>query len=248
MAAACGMPLVARHNAKSKGGFLRKLLHKLNGADRLLLSEERVRFFTRALVEAVQELHEQGVVHGDIKSGNVLLRRRQLGKQDNVEKKKTKKTKRKDGDDVGDYDVKLADFGVSRVYEDKKSGWIDSGCGLGGDVRAAVAGTLTHMAPEVAAGRGAGRASDVWSVGCTVVEMMQGYGPLGAHRHGGASPAVAGKAAPVARPHVGRVQRILASLPGQRAPQPPHCFPAPQPSLPRLQDYHPFLTKNMLPT
>ncbi|KAF9551809.1 hypothetical protein EC957_004132 [Mortierella hygrophila] len=61
--------------------------------------------------------------------------------------------------------VKLSDFGVSLNLKVKES---DFG---------AVAGTPNWMAPEVIELKGASPASDIWSLGCTVVEMLTGQPP-----------------------------------------------------------------------
>ncbi|KAF9570955.1 hypothetical protein EC968_001145 [Mortierella alpina] len=61
--------------------------------------------------------------------------------------------------------VKLSDFGVSLNLKVKES---DFG---------AVAGTPNWMAPEVIELKGASPASDIWSLGCTIVEMLTGRPP-----------------------------------------------------------------------
>ena len=84
-------------------------------------------------------MHRQGVIHRDIKGGNILTTR--------------------------DGIVKLADFGVATKLTDaEKSN--------------SFAGTPYWMAPEVieASGR-ATPACDIWSVGCTVYELLKGRPP-----------------------------------------------------------------------
>ncbi|KAI9449930.1 kinase-like domain-containing protein [Lactarius psammicola] len=63
--------------------------------------------------------------------------------------------------------IKLTDFGISlnlRVMERKVKG---------------VAGTPNWMAPEVIELKGASPKSDIWSLGCTVIELLTGRPPYG---------------------------------------------------------------------
>ncbi|KAM3582073.1 Protein kinase of the Mitotic Exit Network [Umbelopsis sp. WA50703] len=62
-------------------------------------------------------------------------------------------------------DVKLTDFGVSLNLKIKES---DTG---------RVAGTPNWMAPEVIELRGASVKSDIWSLGCTLIELLTGKPP-----------------------------------------------------------------------
>ncbi|KAH8556033.1 kinase-like domain-containing protein [Umbelopsis sp. PMI_123] len=62
-------------------------------------------------------------------------------------------------------DVKLTDFGVSLNLKIKES---DTG---------RVAGTPNWMAPEVIELRGASVKSDIWSLGCTMIELLTGKPP-----------------------------------------------------------------------
>jgi serine/threonine protein kinase len=64
--------------------------------------------------------------------------------------------------------VKLADFGASKTIEDLAT--IGSGA-------KSIRGTPYWMAPEVIKQTGHGRPADIWSLGCTVIEMATGAPP-----------------------------------------------------------------------
>jgi serine/threonine protein kinase len=67
--------------------------------------------------------------------------------------------------------VKLADFGASKQI---------NGIATLSKENFSFTGTPSHMAPEVILQTGHGRAADVWSLGCTVLEMATGKNPWGA--------------------------------------------------------------------
>ncbi len=94
---------------------------------------------TEAVLAALTAAHGIGIVHRDVKPGNVLL-----------------------GDDGT---VKLADFGIARRLDE-----------MAGDLTAdgTFIGTARYSAPEVLAGRPATAASDVYSVGVVLYEMLAG--------------------------------------------------------------------------
>lgn len=72
-------------------------------------------------------------------------------------------------DDKGN--IKLADFGASKKIEE-----IVAHVGAG-ESFASLKGTVYWMAPEVIRQTGYGRQADIWSVGCTVIEMATGRPP-----------------------------------------------------------------------
>ncbi|KAJ7295881.1 hypothetical protein O6H91_Y157300 [Diphasiastrum complanatum] len=63
--------------------------------------------------------------------------------------------------------VKLADFGASKAFHDPM---MTDGC-------RSIRGSVFWMAPEVIKGDGYGRRADIWSVGCTVIEMLTATHP-----------------------------------------------------------------------
>ncbi len=63
--------------------------------------------------------------------------------------------------------VKLADFGASKT---------NHGATIT-DLMKSLKGSVFWMAPEVITGVGYGRRADIWSLGCTVIEMMTGRHP-----------------------------------------------------------------------
>ncbi|KAH7829476.1 putative Serine/threonine protein kinase STE11 B (STE11B) [Monocercomonoides exilis] len=70
---------------------------------------------------------------------------------------------------TGEGVIKLADFGCSKTIETVMS--YGQGC-------ATLCGTPYYMAPEVIRQqRNVGRRSDIWSLGCTVIEMLTGKPP-----------------------------------------------------------------------
>jgi serine/threonine protein kinase len=113
------------------------------------LSETLTKVYVRQLLNGLRHVHAEGVVHRDVKGANVLTT--------------------KDGV------VKIADFGVAarvRAAEpDDHSGKKPPVSEL--DVQ----GTPYWMAPEVIEMGGASFASDVWSAGCVVVELLTGQPP-----------------------------------------------------------------------
>jgi serine/threonine protein kinase len=60
--------------------------------------------------------------------------------------------------------VKLGDFGVSKEFSFE-------------NMDTSVAGTPNWMAPEIIELKGATTASDIWSLGCTVIELLTGKPP-----------------------------------------------------------------------
>lgn len=101
------------------------------------------------VADAVEHAHQHGVVHGDIKSSNVVV-------------------------DTSDRPIVL-DFGLARSLP-QVGGGAESFSALSSD--GALAGTLSHMAPEVLLGNRPDARSDVWSLGVLLYELTTGNLPF----------------------------------------------------------------------
>ncbi|KAG5513782.1 hypothetical protein PMAC_000820 [Pneumocystis sp. 'macacae'] len=99
--------------------------------------ENLVAVYITQVLHGLLYLHDQGVIHRDIKGANILTTKEGF--------------------------VKLADFGVA-TRTSSLSGFT-------------VVGSPYWMAPEVIELSGVTTASDIWSVGCTVIELLEGKPP-----------------------------------------------------------------------
>jgi mitogen-activated protein kinase kinase kinase 3 len=115
------------------GGSLQSLIKKYG-----YLNERLIQIYTRQILEGLEYLHMNKIVHRDIKGANVLV-------------------------DINGT-CKLADFGNSkRLYSTRDDNLVK--------------GTAHWMAPEVIKQQKYGRYSDIWSLGCTIIEMATGHPP-----------------------------------------------------------------------
>ena len=111
------------------------------------LPEEEVRAIARQILLALEVAHGAGIVHRDIKPGNVMI--------------------------TGEGVVKVLDFGIAKQHGlDVANG--DQGESLALTLPRSFIGTAAYMSPEQARGRSTDRRTDIWAFGCILYEMLGG--------------------------------------------------------------------------
>lgn len=108
------------------------------------------------IAEGLSYAHRRGVVHKDLKPGNIMIEQR------------------KDGD----VQVRILDFGISELNE---SGSARGGVRRPGQTASSslpVMGSAAYMSPEQFKGRTVDKVSDVYSLGCSIYETLTGQTPF----------------------------------------------------------------------
>jgi serine/threonine protein kinase len=130
-----------------RGRSLQQLLRK-DGA----MDPERAVHILRQVLASLQEAHSRGIIHRDMKPGNIML-----------------------FDRVGQKDVvKVLDFGIARFVSNDDKHNDPEAVKQDLTVSGRIVGTPRYMSPEQVRGVGTCAASDIYSVGLIFYEMLTG--------------------------------------------------------------------------
>lgn len=137
----------------ASGGELLGVLKKIGSFD-----VECTRFYGAQILDAIEHMHNRGVIHRDLKPENVLL------------------------DDQ--MHIKITDFGTAKLLPDprKPKDPSTSYDVVGGDDESTRAqsfvGTAEYVSPELLTDKNACKASDLWAFGCIIYQLLSGRPPF----------------------------------------------------------------------
>ncbi|HMS38665.1 MAG TPA: serine/threonine-protein kinase, partial [Pyrinomonadaceae bacterium] len=121
----------------------------LNGSE---ISAEEFKFLARQIVTAVAFAHSHGVIHRDLKPGNIML--------------------------TEDGEIKILDFGLAKVNRETAflGGEVDQQSNLSSS--GLIIGTVAYMSPEQLRGKKADYRSDIFSLGIIFYELLAKNNPF----------------------------------------------------------------------
>lgn len=107
---------------------------------------------TEQVLNALGEAHKKGIVHRDLKPANIMLLK----------------------EHSGETLVKVLDFGLARPVEGALLPW----AGLSSTKQSSAAGTPAYVSPEQVRNEELDGRADLYSLGCTLYEMLTGRAPF----------------------------------------------------------------------
>jgi 3-phosphoinositide dependent protein kinase-1 len=137
----------------ANGGELLGVLKKIGSFD-----EECTRFYGAQILDAIEHMHNRGVIHRDLKPENALM------------------------DDQ--MHIKITDFGTAKLLPDPRkpkdqTTYDPSGENDEESTRAkSFVGTAEYVSPELLTDKNACKASDLWAFGCIIYQLLAGRPPF----------------------------------------------------------------------
>eukprot|EP00547_Thalassionema_nitzschioides_P010065 CAMPEP_0194227200 /NCGR_PEP_ID=MMETSP0156-20130528/42739_1 /TAXON_ID=33649 /ORGANISM="Thalassionema nitzschioides, Strain L26-B" /LENGTH=347 /DNA_ID=CAMNT_0038959679 /DNA_START=107 /DNA_END=1147 /DNA_ORIENTATION=- len=141
----------------SGGELFRSIQQKLLTNYAYQLDETKAAILIRQVLKALEDLHDRGIIHLDVKPENLLLN------EDGTE-------------------IKLCDFGIARLeYVEEDYASDDASSGSSFSTSAAVVSSQEsniYTAPELERDNTATTAADMYSLGVTLYVLLHGYPPI----------------------------------------------------------------------
>ena len=146
------------------GGTLLECLEKFKLKYNKPFTEEIVQYLTKQIVEALIYIHDNNIIHRDLKLENIMVHFDNNNDKENLNMMKAK--------------IKLIDFSLSKQLESKNA------------LTSSLLGTPLYMSPNILKQYGPnknlknlryGTEVDIWSLGCICYELLTGNNVFKAH-------------------------------------------------------------------
>jgi polo-like kinase 4 len=134
-----------------ENGPLFDYIHQGRNAHRVL-SEPETRFVMLQVIQGMLYLSKLGIMHRDLKLGNLLLTR--------------------------ENNVKIADFGLAAMFPKNSHAKYSSKTESRAREQQTLCGTPNYIAPEIVVRKPYSQEVDVWSLGCLAVVLLTGVPPF----------------------------------------------------------------------
>jgi serine/threonine protein kinase/class 3 adenylate cyclase len=150
-----GVAKILEHQLDHRPPFFVMELIEGEPADAALTgaTDEQIARVFSGLCKTLEQAHAAGILHGDLKPGNVLVR--------------------------PDWSAVVLDFGISALQEERTK---EGGEGQRADIRkkatTTVVGTPGFLAPEILEGRSRGPQADIYSLGVLLFKVIAGREPF----------------------------------------------------------------------
>ncbi|XP_055546181.1 3-phosphoinositide-dependent protein kinase 1 isoform X2 [Wyeomyia smithii] len=147
----------------AKNGTLLQLLEKTKAFD-----NSAAKFYSAQILQSIEQMHNNKIIHRDLKPENILLDEH--------------------------FHTMIADFGSARIGDtgadcnssnDSEKEKSDSDSDEGNNrrkylkhKRGSFVGTAQYVSPEIIKGKPSSRASDLWSLGCIIYQLVAGVPPF----------------------------------------------------------------------
>ena len=145
-------------------GTLSECLEKFKKFKGKPFTEEIVQYLTKQIVEALIYIHDNNIIHRDLKLENIMVHFDNNNDKENLNMMKAK--------------IKIIDFSLSKQLESKNA------------LTSSLLGTPLYMSPNILKQYGAnknlknlryGTEVDIWSLGCICYELLTGNNVFKAH-------------------------------------------------------------------
>jgi serine/threonine-protein kinase len=146
------------HGFEDSGGFGALVMELVEGDDlSVLISRGPIPLadalpIAKQIADALETAHDHGVIHRDLKPGNIKIR--------------------------ADGTVKVLDFGLAKALDPAATSSAEAlnspTLSVRGTQMGLIIGTAAYMAPEQARGKAVDRRADIWAFGVVLYEMLSG--------------------------------------------------------------------------